>query len=168
MLLILFAGFLPSVGMNDPFAVGLSPWEQFIDLLRHLALPVATLVLTLYAENTLIVRSAMLETLGEDYILTARAKGLGGSRIISSYALRNAMLPVITQVALSLGSIVTGAILIEVIFSWPGIGRSLYSAVLSRDYPMLQGGFLVITVVVVVLNYLADLMYYRLDPRLTR
>jgi ABC-type dipeptide/oligopeptide/nickel transport system permease component len=168
MLLILFAGFLPSVGMNDPFAVGLSPWEQFIDLLRHLALPVATLVLTLYAENTLIVRSAMLETLGEDYILTARAKGLGGSRIISSYALRNAMLPVITQVALSLGSIVTGAILIEVIFSWPGIGRSLYSAVLSRDYPMLQGGFLVITIVVVVLNYLADLMYYRLDPRLTR
>ena len=168
MLLILFAGFLPSVGMNDPFAVGLGPWAQFVDLAKHLVLPVATLVLTLYAENTLIVRSAMLETLGEDYMLTARAKGLGISRIISSYALRNAMLPVITQVALSLGSIVTGAILIEVIFSWPGIGRSLYSAVLSRDYPMLQGGFLVITIVVVILNYLADLAYYKLDPRLTR
>lgn len=168
MLLIVFASYLPSVGMNDPFAVGFSPWEQFIDLVRHLILPVATLVLTLYAENTLIVRSAMLETLGEDYILTARAKGLPTRRIISSYALRNAMLPIVTQVALTLGSIVTGAILIEVIFSWPGIGRALYTAVLNRDYPMLQGGFLVITVTVVLLNYLADLLYYRLDPRLTR
>ncbi len=168
MLLIFFAGVLPSVGMSDPFAVGLSPWDQFIDLVKHMILPVATLVLTLYAENTLIVRSSMLDTLGEDYILTARAKGLNKRRIISSYALRNALLPTITQVALSLGSIVTGAILIEVIFSWPGIGRSLYSAVLSRDYPMLQGGFLVITFTVVLLNYLADLLYYKLDPRLTR
>ena len=168
MLLILFASYLPSVGMSDPFAVGFSPWDQFVDLLRHLILPVATLVLTLYAENTLIVRSAMLETLGEDYILTARAKGLPSRRIISSYALRNAMLPIVTQVALTLGSIVTGAILIEVIFSWPGIGRALYAAVLNRDYPMLQGGFLVVTVAVVLLNYLADLLYYRLDPRLTR
>lgn len=168
MLLILFAGYLPSAGMSDPFAVGFSPGEQFVDVLRHLILPVTTLILTLYAENTLIVRSAMLETLGEDYILTARAKGLPLRRIISSYALRNAMLPIVTQVALTLGSIVTGAILIEVIFSWPGIGRALYSAVLSRDYPMLQGGFLVVTVTVVLLNYLADLLYYRLDPRLTR
>lgn len=166
MLLILFAGVLPSVGMSDPFAVALSPGEQFVDLLRHLVLPVTTLVLTLYAEDALIVRSAMLETLGEDYILTARAKGLPLRRIIGSYALRNATLPTITQVALSLGSIVSGAILIEVIFSWPGIGRSLYEAVLQRDYPMLQGGFLVITVTVVVLNYVADLLYYRLDPRL--
>lgn len=168
MLLILFAGYLPSVGMYDPFAVGFSPFDHFTDLARHLILPVATLVLTLYAENTLIVRSAMLETLGEDYILTARAKGLPGRRIISSYALRNALLPIVTQVALSLGSIVTGAILIEVIFSWPGIGRSLYDAVLNRDYPMLQGGFLVVTVTVVLFNYIADLLYYRLDPRLTR
>ncbi len=166
MLLILFAGVLPSVGMSDPFAVGLSPFEQLADLLRHLVLPVTTLVLTLYAEDALIVRSAMLETLGEDYILTARAKGLPLRRIVGSYALRNATLPTITQVALSLGSIVSGSILIEVIFSWPGIGRSLYEAVLQRDYPMLQGGFLVITVTVVLLNYLADLLYYRLDPRL--
>lgn len=168
MLLIFFAGVLPSVGMSDPFAVGLSPGAQFLDYLRHLILPVATLVLTLYAENTLIVRSAMLETLGEDYILTARAKGLARTRIIVSYAFRNATLPTITQVALSLGTIVSGAILIEVIFSWPGIGRALYDAVLQRDYPMLQGGFLFITVVVVLCNYAADLLYYRLDPRLTR
>ncbi|HEY5320417.1 MAG TPA: ABC transporter permease [Galbitalea sp.] len=168
MLLILFAGYLPSVGMSNPFAVGYSPWQHFVDLANHMILPVATLVLTLYAENTLIVRSSMLETLGEDYMLTARAKGLPRRRIIIDYAFRNALLPTITQVALSLGAIVSGAILIEVIFSWPGIGRELYDAVLARDYPMLQGGFLVITVTVVLLNYLADLLYYRLDPRLTR
>ncbi|WP_163695732.1 ABC transporter permease [Mycolicibacterium sarraceniae] len=168
MLLILFAGVLPSVGMSDPFAVAQSPTEQLGDLLRHMILPVLTLVLTLYAENALIVRSAMLETLGEDYILTARAKGLTRRRIITSYALRNAALPTITQVALSLGAVVSGSILVEVIFSWPGIGRALYDAVLQRDYPMLQGGFLVITVVVVVLNYLADLLYFRLDPRVSQ
>lgn len=168
MLLILFAGVLPSVGMSDPFAVALSPSEHFVDLMRHMALPVLTLVLTLYAENALIVRSAMLETLGEDYILTARAKGLTRRRIIWAYALRNAALPTITQIALSLGAVVSGSILVEVIFSWPGIGRALYDAVLERDYPMLQGGFLAITVTVVFLNYLADLLYFRLDPRVAR
>jgi len=124
--------------------------------------------LTLYAENALIVRSAMLETLGEDYILTARAKGLTRRRIIWAYALRNAALPTITQIALSLGAVVSGSILVEVIFSWPGIGRALYDAVLQRDYPMLQGGFLAITVTVVFLNYLADLLYFRLDPRVAK
>lgn len=168
MLLIVFAGVLPSVGMTDPFAVALSPGEQFADLLRHMILPVLTLVLTLYAENALIVRSAMLETLGEDYILTARAKGLTRRRIIWAYALRNAALPTITQVALSLGTIVSGSILVEVIFSWPGIGRALYDAVLQRDYPMLQGGFLAITIAVVVINYFADLLYFRLDPRVSQ
>ncbi|CDQ42358.1 ABC transporter permease [Mycolicibacterium neoaurum] len=168
MLLILFAGTLPSVGMSDPFAVGLSPGEQLLDLTRHMILPVATLVLTLYAESALIVRSAMLETLGENYILTARAKGLTRRRIVWSYALRNAALPTITQIALSLGTIVGGSILVEVIFSWPGVGRALYDAVLQRDYPMLQGGFLAITVTVVVLNYLADILYFRLDPRISQ
>ncbi|MFI2839530.1 MULTISPECIES: ABC transporter permease [Mycolicibacterium] len=168
MLLILFAGTLPSVGMSDPFAVGLSPGEQLLDLARHMILPVATLVLTLYAESALIVRSAMLETLGENYILTARAKGLTRRRIVWSYALRNAALPTITQIALSLGTIVGGSILVEVIFSWPGVGRALYDAVLQRDYPMLQGGFLAITVTVVVLNYLADILYFRLDPRISQ
>lgn len=165
MLLIFFAGVLPTAGMADPFAVALSPGEQFIDQLRHLILPVATLTLTLYAENLLIMRSSVLETLGEDYMLTAKAKGLPRRRIIGSYAVRNAMLPTITMIALALGSVVSGAILIEVIFSWPGIGRELYDAVLNRDYPMLQGGFLVITITVVIFNYLADLAYAWLDPR---
>ncbi|MCW2289910.1 ABC transporter permease [Leucobacter luti] len=165
MLLIAFAGVLPSAGMSDPFAAAAGPWDQFLDQARHLILPVATLVLTLYAENLLIMRSAVLETLGEDYILTARAKGLSRGRIIRSYAIRNAMLPTVTMIALALGTVVSGAILIEVIYSWPGIGRALYEAVLQRDYPMLQGGFLIITIIVVVCNYLADLSYAWIDPR---
>jgi ABC-type dipeptide/oligopeptide/nickel transport system permease component len=168
MLLILFAGVLPSAGMSDPFAIGDQPFlSHLADLTKHMILPAATLALTLYGENTLIVRSAMLETLGEDHVLTARAKGLSRRAIVRRHALRNAMLPTVTMIGLSLGSIVSGAILIEVIFSWPGIGSALYQAVLHRDYPMLQGGFLVITVTVIVLNLIADLAYFRLDPRIT-
>ena len=131
-------------------------------------LPASTLVLTLYGGNTLIVRSALLETLGEDYMLTARAKGIGRGRMMWSHALRNAMLPIVTLVTLSLGSIVAGAILMEVVFSWPGIGSALYQAVQQRDYPMLQGGFLLFTISVVVFNLIADLLYFKLDPRISQ
>jgi len=163
----MFAGIFPAAGMSDPFASNASTMSHITDLSKHLFLPVLTLVLTLYGENTLIVRSAMLETLGEDQILTARAKGLPRRTIIRRHALRNAMLPTLTMIALSLGAVVTGAILVEVIFSWPGIGSALYEAVLQRDYPMLQGGFLVITVTVITINFFADLLYFRLDPRIT-
>ena len=132
-----------------------------------MALPSLTLALTLYGEYTLIVRSAMLETLGEDYVLTARAKGLSQRAIVIKHALRNAMLPTITLIALSLGYIVAGAILIESVYSWPGIGNAVYQAVIERDYPMLQGAFLVLTVSVVFFNFLADLLYFSLDPRIT-
>jgi ABC-type dipeptide/oligopeptide/nickel transport system permease component len=144
-----------------------SAWEHIKDVLVHMMLPSLTLALTLYGEYTLIVRSAMLETLGEDYILTARAKGLSQRSIVIRHALRNAMLPTITLIALSLGYIVAGAILIEAVFSWPGIGNAVYQAVTQRDYPMLQGAFLVLTVSVVFFNFLADLLYFKLDPRIT-
>jgi peptide/nickel transport system permease protein len=137
------------------------------DLASHIFLPALTLGLVLYGEYTLIVRSAMLETLGEDYILTARAKGLKPRTIVRKHALRNAMLPITTLIALSLGYIVAGAILIETVFSWPGIGRAVYEAVLQRDYPMLEGAFLVLTVSVIFFNLVADLLYFRLDPRIT-
>jgi ABC-type dipeptide/oligopeptide/nickel transport system permease component len=130
-------------------------------------LPALTLGLTLYGEYTLIVRSAMLETLGEDYIMTARAKGLPQNIIVRRHALRNAMLPTTTLIALSLGYIVAGAILIEAVYSWPGIGLAVYDAVTARDYPMLQGAFLILTLSVVFFNLLADLLYFRLDPRIT-
>lgn len=165
MMLIFGAGYLPVAGMSDPFLLADGWWDVMHDRILHMILPVTTLVLTLYAENALITRSAMLETLGEDYILTARAKGVPRRRIIMRHALRNALLPIVTMSALSLGSVVSGAILVEVIFSWPGIGRTLYDAVLNRDYPMLQGGFLAVTVVVTLLNLGADLMHFVLDPR---
>ena len=165
-LLIWFSGALPSHGMRDPYLLDPSTGEQVVDVIRHMVLPAATLALTLYGEYALITRSAMLETLGEDYVLTARAKGLMPWRIVRDYALRNAMLPVSTLIALSLGYVVAGAILIETVFSWPGIGYAAYQAVVQRDYPMLQGTFLVLTVSVVAFNLLADLLYVRLDPRI--
>jgi peptide/nickel transport system permease protein len=167
MLVILFAGTLPTGGMTNEFLLDPSWWTHVKDVLSHMVLPALTLGLVLFGEYTLIVRSAMLETLGEDYILTARAKGLKPWTIVRRHALRNAMLPIATLVALSLGYIVAGAILIETVFSWPGIGRAVYDAVLQRDYPMLQGAFLVLTVSVVFFNLVADLLYFKLDPRIT-
>ena len=167
MLVILFTGILPTGGMSNDFLINPSFWTHIRDVLSHMFLPSLTLGLVLYGEYTLIVRSAMLETLGEDYILTARAKGLKPWTIVRRHALRNAMLPIVTLIALSLGYIVAGAILIETVFSWPGIGRAVYDAVLQRDYPMLQGAFLLLTVSVVFFNLLADLIYFKLDPRIT-
>lgn len=165
--LIYLARWFPAHGMTDPFLLDPTPWEHFVDVLRHMALPSLTFALTLYGEYTLIVRSAMLETLGEDYVLTARAKGLPHRRIVARHAFRNALLPTTTLIALSLGYIVAGAILIETVFSWPGIGNAVYQSVTERDYPMLQGAFLVLTVSVVFFNFLADLIYFKLDPRIT-
>lgn len=167
MLLILFAGVLPSVGMHDPFIVGAGFWASKLDALKHMVLPAATLALTLYGEFTLVVRSSMLETMGEDYVLTARAKGMKAWTIVRTHALRNAMLPTTTLIALSLGYVVAGTILIETVFSWPGVGQSVYNSVINRDYPMLQGAFLVLTLSVVFFNFVADLLYFRLDPRIS-
>jgi ABC-type dipeptide/oligopeptide/nickel transport system permease component len=167
MLLILFASVLPTNGMTNPYLFNPTIWQHLRDVLAHMLLPSLTLALTLYGEYTLIVRSAMLETLGEDYVLTARAKGLPQWRIVRKHALRNAMLPIATLIALSLGYIVAGTILIEAVFSWPGIGRAVYDAVINRDYPMLQGAFLLLTLSVVFFNFIADLLYYKLDPRIS-
>ena len=166
MLVIVFAGVFPSGGMQDDFLLNPSWWTHVKDVLNHMVLPSLTLGLVLYGQYTLITRSAMLETLGEDYILTARAKGLRPWTIVRRHALRNALLPITTLIALSLGYIVAGAILIETVFSWPGIGRAVYDAVLARDYPMLQGAFLLLTVAVVLCNLAADLLYFKLDPRI--
>ncbi len=166
-LLIYFAAWFPTHGMHDDFLIDPTWWQSTADALRHMALPTLTLALTLYGEYTLIIRSAMLETLGEDYVLTARAKGMPERTIVRTHALRNAMLPVTTLIAISLGYIVAGQILIETVYSWPGIGNAVYEAVVQRDYPMLQGAFLVLTVSVVICNFAADLLYFKLDPRIT-
>jgi ABC-type dipeptide/oligopeptide/nickel transport system permease component len=144
-----------------------STWAVVSDRINHMALPALVLGVGLYGEYSLVVRSSMLETLGEDYILTARAKGLRNWAIVWRHGLRNAMLPLVTLIALSLGSIVAGAIVVEDVFSYPGIGLATIDAINHRDYPVLQGIFLLLTVAVIVANYIADLVYFKLDPRVT-
>ncbi len=132
---------------------------------RHLLLPTLTLGLAQLGEYMLIMRSSVLEEVGEDYILTARAKGLSTYRIIRHHALRNAMLPMVTLIALTLGFTVAGAIQVEAVYSWPGLGSLTVNAVSDRDYPVLQGAFLLLAVSVVVANLAAELVYGWLDPR---
>ena len=123
--------------------------------------------LGLYGEYALVVRSSMLETLGEDYILTARAKGLKNRMIVWRHAFRNAMLPLVTLIALSLGYVVAGQIVVEYVFSYPGIGLATVDAINAHDYPVLQGIFLMFTIIVIAANFIADLLYFSLDPRVT-
>jgi dipeptide transport system permease protein len=136
--------------------------------LSHLVLP--TIVLSTYplAMVARITRSAMLDVLGEDYIRTARAKGLSPARIIGLHALRNALIPVVTVIGLYTGTLLAGAILTETIFSWPGIGKWLVDSVARRDYPVLQGGVLLVAAIVMAVNLLVDLAYGALDPRVRR
>ncbi len=166
MAIILLGGVLPVSGISNPFLIDPTPLEHLGDLLLHMLLPSLTLGLVIYGQYTLIVRSAMLEVLGEDYILTAKAIGYKDSRVLWRHAFRNAVLPAVSLAAMSLGYVVGGAILVETVFSWPGIGAEVFEAVQRRDYPMLEGAFLVLAVSVIVFNFLADLAYFKLDPRI--
>jgi peptide/nickel transport system permease protein len=165
LLIVLLGGFLPSTGREDEFLIDPGFWQHTTDVASHMVLPALTFGLTLFGQFALISRSSMLETLGDDYILTARAKGLRSWSIVRRHALRNAMLPTVALSALMIGYVVGGALLVEVVFSWPGIGLATYEAVAARDYPMLQGQFLVLVVAVVLCNLIADLLIFRLDPR---
>ncbi|MCC6224269.1 MAG: ABC transporter permease [Thermoleophilia bacterium] len=161
---------LPTSGIKDPILGILddaSTWEVVVDRLEHMVLPALTIGLVLFGEYALIARSSMLETLGEDYVLTARAKGLTNWRIVRTHALRNALLPIVTLIALSLGFIIGGFITVEYVFSYPGIGLAVVDAIDKRDYPILQGAFLILTLSVIFFNLVADLLYFRLDPRVT-
>ncbi len=138
----------------------------FSSALSHLILPsivLATIPLAVIARQT---RSAMLEVLGEDYIRTARAKGLAPSRVIGLHALRNAMIPVITVIGLQVGVLFAGAILTETIFSWPGIGKWMVDSISRRDYPSVQGGLLLIAAIIMIVNLIVDLLYGLINPRI--
>lgn len=140
--------------------------EGFKDVLSHIIMPaiaLATIPMGIIARMT---RSSMLDVLQEDYVRTAQAKGLGRGLVLFRHALKNAALPVITIIGLQMGTLLAGAVLTETIFSWPGIGRWVYDAILGRDYPIVQGGTLVIALVFVVVNFLVDIMYALLDPRI--
>jgi peptide/nickel transport system permease protein len=156
---------LPIGGMYTYGARFATPMEAAADLLRHMFLPTLTFTLVFLGEYMLLMRSTLVEVLSEDFILTAKAKGLSTFQILKDHALRNAMLPMITIIAINLGFTVAGAIQIETVFSWPGLGGAIYRAVERRDYPMLQGAFLLIAVTVILANFLADVMYAQMDPR---
>jgi peptide/nickel transport system permease protein len=168
-IMLLFAGStwlgLPLAGKMDPILRTAGFWPQFWDTCKHLLLPTITFTIIMLGEYMLIMRSTVLEVLSEDYILTAKAKGLKIFQILKDHALRNAMLPMITIIAMNLGFTVAGAIQIESVFSWPGLGQAIFEAVGKRDYPLLQGGFLLIAVSVILANLFADLLYTLLDPR---
>ena len=135
------------------------------DIAKHMILPTLTYTIVYMGEYLLVMRSSLLDVLAEDYILTAKAKGLSTFQILKDHALKNAMLPIVTIIAINLGFTVAGAIQIESVFSWPGLGGVVFESVGRRDFPILQGVFLLIAISVVLANLIADLTYAYLDPR---
>jgi dipeptide transport system permease protein len=138
----------------------------FLDALHHLILPSIVLGTVPMAVIARMTRSSMLEVLEEDYVRTARAKGLSARRVIGLHALRNALIPVITSIGLQVGTLLAGAVLTETIFSWPGVGKWLIESISRRDYPALQGGIMLIAACVILVNLLVDLMYGLINPRI--
>jgi len=167
-ILLLFWGSsngLPLAGKTTPGSSSLPLLQQWVDIARHMLLPTLTYTIVYMGEYTLIMRSSLMDVLSEDYILTAKAKGLSTFQILKDHALKNAMLPLVTVIAINLGFTVAGAIQIEAVFSWPGLGGAIFEAVGRRDFPVLQGAFVLIAVTVILANFLADLTYNYLDPR---
>jgi peptide/nickel transport system permease protein len=167
LLLITFSvllGWFPVGGITDPGsdATGLA---LLLDQAHHLFLPALTLTLAYLGEYALVMRSSLLETMREDYLLLARAKGLRDVAVRNRHAVPNAVLPVVTLIAINFGFVLSGAIAVETIFSWPGLGLLTYDALRGPDLPMLQGLFLVFSAAVIFFNLVADLLYAYLDPR---
>ena len=169
MLLILFASIIPifpTAGMYDA-AKEVGVLGYLVDVLHHLVLPVFTLAFIYLGQYSRLARGSMLETLNADYIRTARAKGLKENLVIYKHALRNAVLPVVTMAGLQFSQLFAGAILVETVFNWPGLGRLAFEAILSRDYPTVLGLLFFSALIVVVANLLTDLCYRLIDPRIT-
>ncbi len=158
--------FKPITGFYVLDAILQFNWKVLGDVLVHLILPALTLSTIPLAIIARITRSAMLEVLSQDYIRTARAKGVLERWVIFKHALKNALLPVVTIVGLQFGTLLAGAILTETIFSWPGIGSWIYDGILNRDYPVVQGGVIFVAVAFVLINLVVDLSYAFLDPRI--
>lgn len=167
LLVVIFSttlGLLPGYGAYSPGA-DVSSVDLSLDYLRHLVLPVTAVALGLIGQYVVVARAAMSDVVTEDYMVTARAKGLTNGQMLMRHAFRNAMLPVVTLIALNLGYVVAGAITVEAVFAWPGIGGLTVDALNARDYPVLQGVFLLLGASIVVANLVADLAYDLLDPR---
>lgn len=155
--------FMNTIGLED------ASWtEQFIDTLNHLFLPALTLILALLGEYALIARSSVMEVMNEDYVTTARAKGMREALVLRKHVVPNALLPVVTLSAINIGFILSGAITVETVFSWPGLGQLTYDAINANDYPVLQALFLLFSAAVIFANLVADLLIGLLDPRVGR
>ena len=168
MLIAVFAvqlGWFPSFGATEITAGAAAAIGE---MLRRLVLPVVTITLAIFGSIFLLTRAAMISVLDEPFVRLARAKGVSEPRIALRHALRNALLPVFTNVTVMVGALLSSLVVVETVFAYPGLGRLIYEAVTARDYPLLQGGFLLITIGVIVLNLLADLTYPLLDPRVRR
>ena len=169
MLILLFSlnlGILPSSHMQSIDADGLTGWALFADRIRHLILPAFVLGVASAAAMARYMRGSMLDVLREDYIRTARAKGLSEGRVMFKHAFKNAALPVVTIIGLSLPFLLGGAVVVEKIFSWPGMGRLMVDAIYARDYPVVLAVNFVVAVMVIIGNLLADIGYAALDPRI--
>ncbi|WP_418117329.1 ABC transporter permease [Variovorax sp. 375MFSha3.1] len=169
MLVILLASVfpvLPVAGMRSIDSTGGGGFADMLDVAHHLVLPTLTLSLVYLAQYSRLARSSMLDVLGSDFIRTARAKGLADRVVLYKHALRNALLPVVTVLGLQFGNVLAGAILVETVFNWPGLGRLAFESVLRRDYPTILGVLLFSSIVVVVMNQLTDLCYRFIDPRI--
>lgn len=166
--LLIFATTLhwfPTFGMITAGAQFSGLWDRALDFIAHLTLPLATVAFGLVGQYAIVMRSSIVETLSEDYVTTARGMGLTEGRILRHHALPNALLPTVSLIAINLGYVVAGAITVEVVFNWPGLGTLVVEALTARDYPVLQGTFLLLGVSVVLANLVADLIYGALDPR---
>lgn len=155
----------PLSGGITVFATFDSVWDQIGDILHHAFLPILTLTITRLGGFYLLSRNSMLTVLSKDYIRTAKAKGIGKRSIIFRHALKNALPPIVARVFMSLGTLFGGAVLVENVFAYPGVGKLMREAVGNRDYVLIQGIFLIITITVLLMNWLADLIYKKLDPR---
>ena len=142
-------------------------WKAFWDVLQHLALPAIALSTIPMAIIARMTRSSMLEVLRQDYIKTARAKGLSETKVVLKHALRNSLIPVVTVIGLQFGILLGGAILTEHVFSWPGVGKWIYEGVVKRDYMVIQGGTMLVATVFVVVNTMVDILYAVINPRIS-
>jgi peptide/nickel transport system permease protein len=158
------SGILPAGGMSDP-TLSQTGMTHYLDVARHLVLPAITMVLVVYAQYVTIMRSSIIEELGSPYLLTARAKGLTDAAVRRRHATPNALLPSVTMIFMQLGGLISGAVTVEAVFSWPGLGYLTYQALKIPDLPLLQGTFIVFSASVIIMNLIADLVYRLLDPR---
>lgn len=169
-LLMVFGGTLhwfPTGGMVSPNAPS-SGFGLVLDVISHMILPVITMVAVIYAQYVMVMRASLLEEMSADYLTTARAKGLREDLVRRRHAVPNALLPTVTLVFMHLGGLIAGAVTVETVFSWPGLGKLTYEAISGPDLPLLQGTFVVFSAIIILTNLIADLIYRQLDPRVRR